>query len=123
MGGEPVSVKNVETSFRFQAGTERAHEFTGICELGFSTHGSFVVHAWTTPPGSPRGSYFTSVPISPLSYRRKYRTCAAFDRLGGELVVYCDYGKPYTVAASLDVIDALERECVANEIPHVSAAA
>ena len=47
-----MSIKNLEDSFTINNQT-----FVGIEELGFNERGSFVVHAYMTPPPNPRGTY------------------------------------------------------------------
>jgi hypothetical protein len=115
-----MSIKDRDTPFVFECDHDvEDRAFTGIRELGFTERGHFVVSAYTTPPvapGEPRGTYFTSLPISPMEYRRTHRTRAAFQRDGDRLVIFDDWGKPYTIDAPSDVIDALADEC-ARELP------
>jgi hypothetical protein len=88
--------------------------FVGIRRLGFTDRGSFVIDAWTTPAPAPRGSYFTSIPISPREYREVHPTRAAFRVTAPNmLIVYSDYGEPTTIKAPPDVVSALEAECAA----------
>jgi hypothetical protein len=112
-----MSIKNRETPFTLRGSAYQAERFTGIRELGFNERDTFVVDAWTTPAGEPRGSYLTTVPISPLSYRRRDPTAAAYRRTLTTLTLYSDAGHTTTIGAPADVIDALTLECMARELP------
>jgi hypothetical protein len=111
-----MSIKNRETPFTIR---DRAIErFTGIKELGFNERDTFVIDAWTTEPGEERGSYLTTVPISPLSYRKHHHSNAAYRRTLSSLALYNDYGsRAITIEAPPDIIDALTLECIARELP------
>jgi len=87
-------------------------------ELGFSEHG-FVVSLFTTKPDEHRGSYFTCVPISPLTYRKKYPTKAAVRDWGTELIIYCDWGRSHRIKTSRSTIEKLLADADANEIPRL----
>lgn len=120
-----MSVKNVETPFGCHVDHDCAHRFTGIRELGFNARGAFVIDAHTTPAvpaGGPRGGYFTSIPLSPIEYRRLRPTQAAFARAADRLTIYDDWGCPHHIEAPAEIIDALVAECIANEIPGREAA-
>lgn len=116
-----MSIKNVDVPFRCHVHHGAAQEFVGISELGFNARGTFVVDAHTTardPEDGRRGGYLTSVPISPLDYRRENPTRAAFTReTKTRLVVYDDYGHPHRFEAPHEIIHALAVECAANELP------
>ena len=86
-------------------------------KIGFTDDGAFVIDLFTTPAPSPRGSYFTVIPISPADYRIGSKTKAAVADHGEHITVYDDWGSPITIGASRDVLDVLLKECEANNIP------
>lgn len=118
-----MSIRNLEVKVTYY---QRGHgiRLSGIIELGFGKYGSFVVNGWTTPlapPGEPRGSYFTSIPISPADYRKAHPkdSQAAYFRIGdNDLFIFSDWGEHYVIIAPKNVIDSLVQECITNEIPY-----
>lgn len=99
--------------------TWNGNRYFGAKEIGFTDKGTFIVSLHTTPfvrDGDPRGSYFTTIPISDTAYRAKHKTKAAILRRGQKLVVYCDWGRPHEIGAPSDVLDAIEAEAAAHAI-------
>ncbi|AVQ81702.1 hypothetical protein [Variovorax sp. PMC12] len=91
-------------------------------ELGFSTTGKFIVSLFTTEPAEMRGGYFTAVPISDAGYRAKYKTKAAVQDNGDELIIYCDWGRSHRLGASREVIEQLIDDARSHKIPVRAAA-
>jgi hypothetical protein len=96
------------------------HLYVGIKELGFTDGGIFTVCLYTTPAdvtGKRRGSFSTCIPISPLSYRKKNVTQAAFKRKSTRtIIIYDDRGSSTTIASCKRIIDILEKECRDNGV-------
>ena len=97
----------------------RLNRFVGIGELGFNEDGALIASMFTTPPPTPRGTWFTAFPISPLSYRKTNPTKAAVARGKDCLVIYDDYGTANTINASRQILDDLLTDCLANGLPLV----
>lgn len=85
--------------------------------IGFTDDGAFVIDLFTTPAPSPRGSYFTVIPISPADYRINNKTKTSVADHGEHITVYDDWGSPTTIGASRDVLEAVLEECEANNMP------
>ena len=79
----------------------RNEYFYGAHEIGFNE----------------RGNYFTALPISPSEYRADHKTKCAYQDAGKALIIYDDWGKPYSIEADRDVLDALCEECSAQGLP------
>jgi hypothetical protein len=108
-----MSIKNSETPFSLVSGVTEDN-FTGIRELGFNERGAFIVNAYTTPVGEPRGTWFTALPISPAEYRRRHPTQAGFVRGARHITLYDDWGSKHTIYAPYHIIALLAIECVDN---------
>ena len=119
--GRHIVIKNREVAFSFESDSPFIERLTGIEQLGINERGVFVVSGYTTPkvaPGKPRGSCFTTIPISPPAYRAQHPTRTRFDRNGSVFTVYTDYGSPCRIICdAADVLDELERDCVLAHIP------
>jgi hypothetical protein len=105
---------NIESTFEFNR-----EQFFGGDRVGFTEKGEFIVSAFTTPPPSPRGTYFTVIPISPTAYRLKNkRTCknAVVDG-GTHIVIKDDWGTPYTLTAPRDALTLIMAEAKLHKIP------
>ena len=111
-----MSIKNLEVEF--STSDSLGVPFTGIRELGFD-EGTFIVSAWTTPAGEDgcRGWFFTTLSISPLSYRLRNRTLTSYRRDPDCLIIHDDWCRPYKIYAPSDILDTLVAECEANGIP------
>ncbi len=101
-------------------------KYCGIKELGFSvlpgkTDEHFIVNLHTSPVSptdSVRGGYFTCIPISPLSYRRKSPTSVSYFRSGlNRMMISNDWGHPYNIVSTKTIIDELVMECKQYGIP------
>src|SRR3954470_20205891 len=86
-------------------------QFYGAEEIGFTSRGSFIVKAFTTPPPKPQGGYFTALPISPLDHRREHGSRVRVMDEGDSIVVVDDWGKRYRILTVRPVLDSLLREC------------
>ena len=88
-------------------------EFVGrTTEIGF-INGHFRFSS-RYPEG---GSYSTSIPISPLSYRLEYPTKTKFKDDGDQLIIASDHGETSTIQASRHIILSLIDECLEQQIP------
>jgi len=104
---------NLEVPVKWQGRT-----YVGIDRLGFNENEVFIVALWTTPPGTPRGSYFTSLPISDKRYRRTVHTTKTKVVDGGKWIeIFDDWGVSHKIEANKEVLRILLRECDENEIP------
>ena len=108
-----MSVKNLEVPV-----TWKGKRYPGIIELGFSDRGSFVARLQTTPT-SDRGTgwYYSGIPISPIEYRKTYRTKTMVEDRGRYIIVYDDWGTQYHIRARRSVLKVLLAELDANRVP------
>lgn len=110
-----MSIKNLDDSF---AVSGIGWKLKGIRELGFNERGAFVVDAWTTDAPGPRGTFFTSLPISPRDYRAVHPTKCGYRIINSKkLAIYDDWSKVTYIQAYKAIINTLVRECQENDIP------
>jgi hypothetical protein len=62
--------------------------YFGGDRIGITPDGSFIIDLFTTPPDIHRGTYFTSIPISTLSYRSKHKTLCGVRDDGHKFISY-----------------------------------
>lgn len=110
-------IKNLEKPIVFGA-----RQYTGIKELGIDPeHGGLTVNLYTTPPAEQRGGFFTSIPISPASHRKKYkRDNVCFRDDGKALFVWDDWGKFYIIQADREVLDLLVADLTFNDVREIT---
>ena len=93
--------------------------YYGAKDIGFED-GSFVVDLFTTPTDKKHvGSFFTIIPISPLSYRKTNKTGTYYVDEKSHIFVASDWGKVYKIQAKRDYIEFLIKELDENEIPRL----
>jgi hypothetical protein len=114
-----MSIKDMEVPFGFNQG-HRTDTFVAIRELGFNSMGAFVVNGYSTPPPEPRGTFFTSIPISKKEYREKHPTQAGFHLTRLRIIFYDDWGERYSIYAAPAILKQLAYECVINGIPETA---
>lgn len=100
----------ISTTDRFSIDRGREQFYGG--KVGFTDDGHFIIQAFTTPPPEPRGTYFTSLAISPPEYREKHPTAASYWRQEGLLTVYNDWGGRHTIHGPNGFLDELEADCI-----------
>jgi hypothetical protein len=111
-----MAIKDTEVPFSL-IDRDGVVKMAAIRELGFNERGAFIIAGYNSPPPEPRGGYFTGLPISPIEYRRRSRTQTAFARKAAQLIIWDDWGTPYSIVAPAHILDTLVAECIANEIP------
>lgn len=116
----PQNAKDDVTPIRIEN-----RKYSGIQEIGFTIGPSgdehFIINLHTTPPGPegyPRGGYFTAIPISPLSYRVKHPTRAAYKRNSAtEITLWDDHNTSHCIVSTNKIVDTLESECLMYNLP------
>jgi len=88
-------------------------EFDGIRKIGFSNSGTFVFEAYK----NNGYSYFTTIPISSIKFRKNNSTKTSFIDNGEYLTIKDDWGNHYNIYCDRNIIDLLIKECIDNEIP------
>lgn len=104
---------NIPTYFTFNG-----QKFPGAAAVGFTQSGTFVVDAYTTPPPNPRGTFFTTIPISPSAFRKRNKKYCkvSVSNQPDRLIICDDWGHPHTIIAARDVLDLLVKEAKHHKI-------
>ena len=90
--------------------------YYGAKKIGFDD-GCFVVDLFTTPTEKKHvGSYFTLIPISPLSYRKTKKTGAYYVDEKSHIFVANDYGRLDKIEAKRSYLELLIKELDENEV-------
>ncbi len=92
-------------------------DFYGGQEIGFTPDGGFVLHLYTTEPAEMRGTYFTSLPISPASYRKKHATKVAVRDRGDSISIYCDWGREHRLGAPRSILEKILAQAASHGVP------
>lgn len=110
----------ITSSFSISSTTLNHNKFElpYIAEVGFKPYGSggyFIIDV-NYPEG---GRYFSSIPISPLKYRKSHKTKTYYVRVNdNNITIADDYGHPNNIfCSSIQAIDKLVEECIEQEIP------
>jgi hypothetical protein len=122
-----MSIKNieVEVSVLCDHGGTRPTKLFGIVELGFNERGTFIVDGYRYPKAWPdglRGGYLTTLPISPVEYRRAhgpgtdYPVKSGYSLHADRLVIFDDWGKEHIIYGPADVLGVLARDCETHEL-------
>lgn len=92
-------------------------KYYGAKDIGFED-GSFVVDLFTTPTDKKHvGSFFTTIPISPLSYRKTKKTKTYYADGDNAIFIADDWGNLHKIEAKRNCLDLLIEELDENEIP------
>ena len=93
--------------------------YYGAFKIGFED-GGFVVDLFTTPTDKKHvGSFFTIIPISPLSYRKTNKTGTYYVDEKSHIFVASDWGKDHKIEAKRKYLELLIEELDKNEIPRL----
>lgn len=95
--------------------SDRPGEDFWIEEIGLSDKGgAFALGLWTTPEDledTRRGQFFTTLPISPFSYRAEEESLAKVIKLGDtRLKIVDDWGSPCVIETDSEIVAALVEE-------------